>query len=243
LTQLNSEQDQQKAKEGKYNQRKGLIMQFLFESGLINVDPEVLAFGRKGFDPQTASIISLNTADFNFANLENANLENANLSRANLIRANLSRAYLGGVNLNSANLDSANLNSANLDSTNLIRANLDSAKLGGANLNSANLDSANLDSANLPIVDLGSANLIRANLSRAYLGGAYLANAQNLTNQKIKSACSWEQAIYTERTSDNNEGQIWIAQDPKANQRKIAEIKQDKASDPSTPPDCSMWND
>jgi hypothetical protein len=125
LTQLNSEQDQQKAKEGKYNQRKGLIMQFLFESGLINVDPEVLAFGRKGFDPQTASIISLNTADFNFANLENANLENANLenanlSRANLIRANLSRAYLGGVNLNSANLNSANLDSANLNSAKLV---------------------------------------------------------------------------------------------------------------------------
>ena len=35
LTQLNSEQDKQKAKEGKYNQRKGLIIQFLYESGLI----------------------------------------------------------------------------------------------------------------------------------------------------------------------------------------------------------------
>ena len=29
--------------------------------------------------------------------------------------------------------------------------------------------------------------------------------------------------------------------DLKANQKKIDEIKQDKASDPATPPDCSMW--
>jgi hypothetical protein len=97
LTQLNSEQDQQKAKERKYNQRKGLIIQFLYESGLIKIDPKV------------ASIISLNTADLTFAELYRANLESARLYRANLISANLNFA-----NLNRANLESANLNRANL---------------------------------------------------------------------------------------------------------------------------------
>jgi hypothetical protein len=41
LTQLNSEQDKQKAKKRKYNQRKGLIMQFLYESGLIQREYQV----------------------------------------------------------------------------------------------------------------------------------------------------------------------------------------------------------
>ncbi|UXE63688.1 MAG: pentapeptide repeat-containing protein [Woronichinia naegeliana WA131] len=206
LTQLNSEQDQQKAKEGKYNQRKGLIIQFLYESGLIK------------FDPKVASIISLNTADLAFANLENANLYNANLYNANLYNAYLYNAYLESAKLNRTNFKSANFKSANLKF----------AYLGGANLKSADLKSANLEGANLKSANLTSADLSFANLY----------NAKNLTNQQIKSACSWEKAIYTEPDQRNRS----IAKDPEANQRKINEIKQDKASDSLTfPPDCSMW--
>ena len=181
LTQVNSEEDQQKAKEGKYNQRKGLIMQFLFESGLIKgsrlikIDPSDPI---DAINPNVASIISLNTADLTFANLNRANLESANLYDANLFRANL-----GSANLLNANLGIANLQSAYLESANLFRV-------------------------------------------------------KNLTNKQIKSACSWEKAIYTEPDQRNRS----IAKDPEANQRKINEIKQDKASDSLTfPPDCSMW--
>jgi hypothetical protein len=61
-----------------------------------------------------------------------------------------------------------------------------------------------------------------------------------LTNEQIKSACFWEKSIYTEPVFDNKTNGL-IAKDPKANQRKIEEIKQDKASDPPKPPDCSEW--
>ena len=248
LAQLNSEQDQQKAKEGKYNQRKGLIMQFLYESGIIEFHP----------------ITPLNTADFTFANLKSANLKSANLSSADLSGADLSGADLIDANLESANLiganlESANLYGANLDSANLNRANLNRASLFGANLTGANLDSANLDSAylysaylfganltgadlsgaDLNSANLNSANLIDANLDSANLIGANLDSVENSTNTQVKSACFWEKAIYTASGIDETNG--WIAEDPKANQRRIDEIKQDKASDPPTPPDCSMW--
>jgi uncharacterized protein YjbI with pentapeptide repeats len=217
LTQLNSEQDQQKAKEGKYNQRKGLIMQFLYESGLIKLDPKA------------DSIISLNTADLTFANLYDANLESARL-----YRANLESAYLNFAHLRSANLESTNLLGANLESANLERANLESANLYNANLKRANLKNADLKSANLRVAFLDSANLDSANLN----------NTENLTNKQIKLACFWEKAIYTEarREFDKDRDEFfWTATNKTANQRKIDEIKQDKASDPPNPPDCSKW--
>jgi uncharacterized protein YjbI with pentapeptide repeats len=282
LTQLNSEQDQQKAKEGKYNQRKGLIMQFLYESGLIK------------FAPKVDSIISLKTADFTFADFYNAylesanlifaNLNHANLKRANLKRANLKSSNLEGTNLKGAKLQFANLESAylynaylynaylynaylsfaNLESAYLYNAylsfaNLESAYLKNAYLENANLKSAYLKNANLQVAKLQFANLKGANLSFAYLSFAYLSfaylestnlesaylesanlyNTKNLTNKQIKSACFWEKAIYTEFAFDETKG--WIAKDPEANQKRIDEIKQDKASDPLMLPDCSMW--
>ena len=178
LAQLNSNQDEQRRKEGKYNQRKGLIMQFLFQSNLIKANPQ----------------LPLIAADFSFAYLESANLE------------------------------------------------------------SADLQSADLQSANLQIADLRSANLQSAKLQSANLNFANLFGAKNLTNEQIKSACFWETAIYTESRYSISKSEYskpepksesilggLIVEDPKANQRKIDEIKQDKASDPPKPPDCSMW--
>jgi len=245
LTQLNSEQyqyqqnieqDQQKAKEGNYNRRKGLIIQFLFESDLIK------------FAPKVDSIISLNTADLAFSDFYKAILEGTNLEVDSIISLNtadLAFADFYKAKLESANLESANLYSANLYSANLESANLSSAYLYSAILYSAKLESANLYSAYLYSAYLYSAYLYGANLYSAYLYSANLYNAslygaKNLTNKQIKSACFWEKAIYTK--SEFDETMRWIPKDPKANQRKIDEIRQDKASDPSIPPDCSYWN-
>lgn len=63
LTQLNSDKDKN-IKGGKFNERKKLILQFLYESGLITDDP----------------IISLTTADFNFADLRGADFRGANFA-------------------------------------------------------------------------------------------------------------------------------------------------------------------
>jgi hypothetical protein len=53
-------------------------------------------------------------------------------------------------------------------------------------------------------------------------------------------ACHWDKAIYTE-ASWNDENDEWNVKDKVANQKKIDKIKEDTASDPKTPPDCSMW--
>jgi uncharacterized protein YjbI with pentapeptide repeats len=196
---------------------------------------------------------NLNYADLRNADLRNANLDSANLDSANLDSANLSRAILNYAILNyadfrNANLDSANLDNTILDSANLTRANLDSANLTsailfGANLTRANLVSANLGSADLTSANLDSANLTSANLTSAdlYSADLYSANfieAKNLTNAQIKLACFWDKAIYKGRYDEQKKK--WIT-DENANKVFIAQLKQDKASDPKVKPNCSIW--
>lgn len=112
---------------------------------------------------------------------------------------------------------------------------LEGAALSGVNLSNANLTGAYLNQANLAATRLDNANLKNAQLDGAYLLQTYLFKAKNLTNKQIKSACNWKGAIYTE--ADEN----LKAKDREANQRRIEEIEDDKASDPPTPVDCSQW--
>ncbi len=95
----------------------------------------------------------------------------------------------------------------------------------------------NLSDSNLGGANLGGADLRDANLGGADLGGANLRDAK-ISNKQIKSACFWEQAIYTDAEWNRTERK-WIAADEKANQKRIESIKQDKASDPANPPDCN----
>ncbi len=187
-----------------------------------------------------ANLASANLYD---ANLNDAKLDRAYLSNANLSNAKLDRAYLKSANLDSANLDSATLSNAYLDSADLSNAKLDRAYLSNAKLDRANLFRAYLSNANLKSANLTSANLFRANLTSANLTSANLTStnltdAKNLTNTQIKLACFWDKAIYT-RHFDEQKGE-WITEE-KANQAFIAQLKQDKDSDPKVKPDCSKW--
>ncbi|OYD90663.1 hypothetical protein CDG76_31100 [Nostoc sp. 'Peltigera membranacea cyanobiont' 210A] len=164
----------------------------------------------RGADLSSANLKSANlkSANLNGTNLNSTNLSSADLSSANLSSANLSSANLKSANLSSAYLSTANLSTANLSGTNLSSANLSSAYLSGTNLSSANLSSANLSSAylidanlngtNLNSTNLSSADLSSANLSSADLSSADLSYARNLTPEQVKSAKSWEEAIYDE---------------------------------------------
>src|SRR5216683_2707437 len=98
-------------------ERKGSVLQFLQESGLIGKDKRVI-------------------------NLTGANLIGANLIGANLFLANLSKANLSGASLYEANLSLANLSRADLSGANLSKANLSGANLNGADLSGANLRGA-----------------------------------------------------------------------------------------------------
>jgi len=138
--------------------RKGIILKFLVEAGLIKKEKPVVDL--RGADLSTAYLI--------FANLERVNLEGADLRRSNLRVANLE-----GANLNSANLGGADLTAANLESADLSGANFDSADLKATylmltNLEGAHLSGANLEGANLRGADLSGADLENANLRDAW---------------------------------------------------------------------------
>src|SRR5258708_13973193 len=110
-------------------ERKGSVLQFLQESGLIGKDKRVI--------------------NLTGANLIGANLSGANLSGTNLSGAYLSRADLSGADLSKANLSGVVLSGADLSLANLIGANLSGVYLSGANLSGANLNGADLSGANL----------------------------------------------------------------------------------------------
>ena len=199
----------------------------------------------KGANLQDVELID---ANFRGANLTSTNFRGANLQSIKLIDANLIGATLESANLVNAELDHANLEGANLKSANLkgiyfISVNLKSANLEGATLESANLIGANLEGANLKSADLKSAFLQGAILSNAdfngvNLNGVNFMESENFAPSQVKSACNWEKAFYKGNWDGNK--YEWVV-DEKANQTYIKQLKQDKASDPKLPVDCSRW--
>ena len=181
---------------------------------------------------------NLQEAELVRANLQEAELEQANLKKANLWGTNLQKAGLGRVNLQEAYLGRANLKEAELVHANLQKANLWGTNLQKAELWGANLQKANLWGANLQKAELELANLQEANLGDANLKEAELVGTKNLTNKQIKSACFWEEAIY--KGTYNEEKKNWVAIEPD-NTNYIKELKEDTASDPKEPPNCSRW--
>jgi uncharacterized protein YjbI with pentapeptide repeats len=151
--------------------RKGLVLLFLKDSGLIDREAVIDLCGA-----------DLSKAQVPYASLGRINLSEASLSGADLQGAGLAKSYLSGTDLKGANLVGANLSGADLFEANLSGADLSHAKLNGANLNGANLRGCRLNGANLAEADLTGVNLsvgdlIGANLQKANLGGANLSEA------------------------------------------------------------------
>ena len=155
--------------------RKARVVQFLYESGLIDVNRPIVAM--KGAD---LSGTDLRGAYLSGAYLYGANLLKADLSGARLYRANLSNAYLSGAYLYGANLPKADLREAILSRADLREAILNSAVLRGADLSEADLSDADLSEA-----DLSDAHLSDAFLFRADLGEADLSGAIGITNEEL----------------------------------------------------------
>ena len=90
-------------------ERKGRVLQFLYETGLIIKDRSVVDL--LGADLRAANLrgANLRGADLRGADLSGANLREANLHWADLISANLSRAYVGETDLSLADLSGADL--------------------------------------------------------------------------------------------------------------------------------------
>jgi uncharacterized protein YjbI with pentapeptide repeats len=160
-------------------ERKGSVIQFLHESGLISKDKH---------------IINLSGANLSGADLSGADLSGASLMRANMASVNLSEANLSGADLSEANLFQADLRGANLDYADLSGADLFEADLRGALL-LAILFQAKLREATLSGVDLSGAMLIEADLSGADLSGA------NLTQEQWERVKSLQGAIMPDEST------------------------------------------
>jgi uncharacterized protein YjbI with pentapeptide repeats len=131
------------------SERKGAVVQFLYDSRLIDKDNVVIFLADADL-----SGAYLKEANLWEANLWGANLEGANLDGADLGEAILSRAYLKDANLWGADLWGANLSGAFLESAMLMQADLGQADLGESNLSGAALWEANLEGADLTDADL-----------------------------------------------------------------------------------------
>jgi uncharacterized protein YjbI with pentapeptide repeats len=149
-------------------ERKGRVLQFLYESRLIFAEDRVV------LDLKGADLVE---AGLRWAFLRATNLVETNLSGANLVDANLVEANLVEANLSGANLRGAILIEARLRGTNLSEANLSEADLREADLSHASLYKADLTQSDLSGADLSDAYPIEAKLSRAILHGAYLEDA------------------------------------------------------------------
>lgn len=158
-----------------FNERKGLLLRFLYESHLIK--------NKKNIFP----ILALNEADLRRSNLSYANLSYANLRATDLTEAGLWGANLVGADLSKARLGIANLSYANLKASDLTRASVWTATLTRANLTEARLTEAYLPRAYLPRADLTRADLTRADLTEADLREANLTNAILLTTDLRKT--------------------------------------------------------
>lgn len=111
-------------------ERKGLLLRFLYESGLIGKR----VFGEDGLQAHKALVdldkADLRGADLRVAVLEGADLHGANLEGANLFLAELSYADLHGSDLEGANLYGTSLDEANLSGAILRQAVLSWSKVG-----------------------------------------------------------------------------------------------------------------
>jgi uncharacterized protein YjbI with pentapeptide repeats len=184
-----------------HGERKGTVVQFLYESGLIAKDHPVLALG--GAD--------LTGAHLSYGQLDKVGLSGADLSRADLTGADLSHADLSWANISKASLPFADLSYADLSDAHLRNTDLSQTYLRGANLSSVNarlvqttaarptgansheptgtdLSGAQLDEATLSWAVLTGADLSGADLSEAVLSDAEVTEEQLATRQNLEGA-------------------------------------------------------
>jgi uncharacterized protein YjbI with pentapeptide repeats len=194
--------------------RKGILLQFLQDSGLSDFVLQKATFLSADLSYLRLSAFNLSRSLLSFANFEGAHLNNIDMreaivSGANLSGANLSEANLSGAIFDESNLTNTFLSGANLRGASLRKANLQGAELRGAefpsligaqltvrqrvfkisgdNSSAANLSGADLSGDNLSGAKLNGVDLSGADLSGANLKGTFLAQA-NLSGANLSGA-------------------------------------------------------
>ena len=178
--------------------RKGRILRFLYETGLISgKDEPFVNLYSANFSNLKIHETKLNVKYLQMtgtrlslknANLQGAILRDASLEQIDLRGACLENAYCSNVDLNLTWLcNKASLKKARLNGSNLYRACLRGAQMQHAQLRGAYLREADLRTANLHGADLRAANLQKAHLEKAYLQGVNLGEA-DLRDAQLQEA-------------------------------------------------------
>ena len=113
--------------------KKAQILQFLYESGLLSINP----------------IVNLNGGDLSKGNYENVILVGAELRGVFFNGASLQNSRLDKANLAGSNFNSADLSKALVDSTNFEYADFKNAKIKKVDLTAANIQDADFTNSDL----------------------------------------------------------------------------------------------
>lgn len=158
--------------------RKGSVIQFLQEAGLIDSDNPIVGLQRA----------DLSDVNLQVALLQKANLEEANLERADLRVANLEDANLQNTFLKKAQLQCAFLIGTNLEEAILQKADLTSANLTGAILRKADLEDANLLDTTMTETDLRYAIVTNGQLDKVHTLEDVIMPDGSIRNQPVKNS-------------------------------------------------------
>lgn len=173
--------------------RKGIVLQFLFESGLITdtpfVDLRLADFSKAHLREFPLQGVIMRGVVLREANLERAKLSGAKLRYADLRWVNLQNADLSKAELQKVDAEYGNFRGANLDGATLREAHLWHADLRGAVLRAADFQQATLSNADLRDTNLEDAILESADLRQADLRGA------RVTDEQLEKALSLEDAL------------------------------------------------
>jgi hypothetical protein len=120
--------------------RKGFVLRFLYEAGLIRVDRQIVNLAGADLSGAKLENVIMTNADLEDANMEGVHLERAELSGSNLKNTNMKFAHLHHANLTGAQLNFAKFDYADLTNTTLVQAEMTFARLYEANLHHASVD-------------------------------------------------------------------------------------------------------
>ena len=167
--------------------RKGRILRFLYETGLIFKDKTIVDLRGANFSNLKIHETKLNSKflqttgtriSLRKANLQGTIFRDASLEQVDLRGACLDNAYLTYVDLSETWLCHATMKMTRLHGSNLYRACLRGAQMQGVHLRGAYLQEADLRSVNLQKAQKNDGKMQGADLQAANLRKAHLEEAQ-----------------------------------------------------------------
>jgi uncharacterized protein YjbI with pentapeptide repeats len=124
--------------------RKGQVLQFLYESDLIDINPKLRLLGAN-FNDSILDNIVLGGSEIRGANFKGASLKDSNLNQIVLNSSNFEKADLSGSKVDNADFGYTNLKSCKLKNMDLTTVDFFGADLSKADLRGSTIKQSQLD--------------------------------------------------------------------------------------------------